>query len=313
MCVRRPGYASALGRLPELIPGKSACRWFPRTRHTLESKRLWTAVDGLLRRVAGGRLSDRGSPRERGAADFATPRRQVRPLPRAHVPLCVGRETTRRRDRLDLLAEHGVDHPLIDDGHVAEQVRSRFPDGIDAGVELVGTPTLPDTLAAMKVHGTVCFVGMLSNEWIVRDFYPIDYLLSAPTSPLADRRTLRQTLNDLGVCTASSHVAIRAIGRASTKQSGSQVLTNPRTTRSSSPRPLSGIWFVSEGGLEPPREIISLAPQASASAIPPLRRGVTRISAGSGPHQQEAEGDDGEDPDQCEHERDAVQVAFGGR
>jgi len=84
--------------------------------------------------------------------------------------------TTRRRDRLDLLAERGVDHPLIDDGHVAEQVRSHFPDGIDAGVELVGTPTLPDTLAAMKVHGTVCFVGMLSNEWIVKDFYPIDYL-----------------------------------------------------------------------------------------------------------------------------------------
>ena len=84
--------------------------------------------------------------------------------------------TTRQRDRLDLLAEHGIDHPLVDDGHVADQVRQLFPDGIDAGLELVGTTTLPDTLAAMKVHGTVCFVGMLSNEWIVKDFYPIDYL-----------------------------------------------------------------------------------------------------------------------------------------
>jgi NADPH:quinone reductase len=84
--------------------------------------------------------------------------------------------TTRRRDRLDLLAEHGVDHPLVDDSHVAEQVRRLYPDGVDAGLELVGTATLPDTLAAMKVHGTVCFVGMLSNEWIVKDFYPIEYL-----------------------------------------------------------------------------------------------------------------------------------------
>jgi NADPH2:quinone reductase len=84
--------------------------------------------------------------------------------------------TTRRRDRLDLLAEHGVDHPLVDDGRVADQVRRLYPEGLDAGVELVGTPTLPDTLAAMRVHGTVCFVGMLSNQWIVKDFYPIDYL-----------------------------------------------------------------------------------------------------------------------------------------
>jgi NADPH:quinone reductase-like Zn-dependent oxidoreductase len=84
--------------------------------------------------------------------------------------------TTRQRDRLDLLAEHGVDHPLVDDGNVAGQVRRLYPNGVDAGLELVGTTTLPDTLAAITVHGTVCFVGMLSNEWIVKDFYPIGYL-----------------------------------------------------------------------------------------------------------------------------------------
>ena len=84
--------------------------------------------------------------------------------------------TTRQSNRLELLAEHGVDHPLVDDGHVAEQVRRIYPGGVDAGLELVGTTTLPDTLAAVKVHGTVCFAGMLSNDWIVKDFYPIDYL-----------------------------------------------------------------------------------------------------------------------------------------
>ena len=84
--------------------------------------------------------------------------------------------TTRRPERLDVLREHGVAHPLVDDGTVADQVRELFPDGVDAALELVGTPTLPDTLAATRVHGTVCFTGMLSNEWIVEDFYPIDYL-----------------------------------------------------------------------------------------------------------------------------------------
>ncbi|CAL9481213.1 L-threonine 3-dehydrogenase [Actinosynnema sp. ALI-1.44] len=84
--------------------------------------------------------------------------------------------TTRSPDRLAVLREHGVDHPLVDDGRVAARVRELVPDGVDAALELVGTPTLPDTLAATRVHGTVCFTGMLSNQWLVRDFYPIGYL-----------------------------------------------------------------------------------------------------------------------------------------
>ena len=84
--------------------------------------------------------------------------------------------TTRQADRLDLLAAHGVDHPLLDDGEVAAAVHELRPDGVDAAIELVGTPTLPDTLAATRIHGTVCFVGMLSNQWTVKDFYPIEYI-----------------------------------------------------------------------------------------------------------------------------------------
>lgn len=84
--------------------------------------------------------------------------------------------TTRQPERLAELAAHGVDHPLVDDGAVAAQVRALFPDGVRAALELVGTPTLPDTLAATAVHGTVCFAGMLSNTWTIPDFYPIGYI-----------------------------------------------------------------------------------------------------------------------------------------
>ncbi len=84
--------------------------------------------------------------------------------------------TTRSRDRADVLSEIGVQHPLVDDGDVADQVRRFIPDGVDTTLELVGTPTLPDTLRATRVHGVVCFTGMLSNQWTVRDFYPIEYL-----------------------------------------------------------------------------------------------------------------------------------------
>jgi NADPH:quinone reductase-like Zn-dependent oxidoreductase len=99
--------------------------------------------------------------------------------------------TTRSADRLAVLKEHGVDHPLVDDGAVAAQVRALLPQGVDAALELVGTPTLPDTLRAVRVHGTVCFTGMLSNQWTIPDFYPIGYLpsgvrLTAYTGDAAD-------------------------------------------------------------------------------------------------------------------------------
>ena len=84
--------------------------------------------------------------------------------------------TTRRPDKARALSAVGVDHVLVDGGEVADAVRRIVPDGVDAALELVGTPTLPDTLAATSVHGVVCFTGMLSNEWIVRDFYPIGYI-----------------------------------------------------------------------------------------------------------------------------------------
>jgi NADPH:quinone reductase len=86
--------------------------------------------------------------------------------------------TTRSPRKAAVLAGIGVDHVLIDDGDVAAQVHAIVPGGVDAALELVGTPTLPDTLRATRVHGVVCFTGMLSNQWTVRDFYPIGYLPS---------------------------------------------------------------------------------------------------------------------------------------
>ena len=84
--------------------------------------------------------------------------------------------TTRDMARADVLSGVGVDHVILDDGAVAPKVRAIVPAGVDGALELVGTPTLPDTLAATRVHGVVCFTGMLSNEWTVPEFYPIEYL-----------------------------------------------------------------------------------------------------------------------------------------
>jgi len=84
--------------------------------------------------------------------------------------------TTRNPGKAEAVTRAGADHVLIDDGHVARQVRQILPGGADSALELVGTPTLPDTLRSVRVHGVVCFSGMLSNQWTVHDFYPLDYL-----------------------------------------------------------------------------------------------------------------------------------------
>ncbi|MEV0467861.1 zinc-binding alcohol dehydrogenase family protein [Nocardia tengchongensis] len=84
--------------------------------------------------------------------------------------------TTRNPAKTDALKQIGVDHVLIDTGEIAPIVRVIIPDGVDTALELIGTPTLPDTLHATRIHGVVCFTGMLSNQWTVENFYPIDYL-----------------------------------------------------------------------------------------------------------------------------------------
>jgi NADPH:quinone reductase-like Zn-dependent oxidoreductase len=51
--------------------------------------------------------------------------------------------TTRRADRTQALTDHGVDYALVDTGQIASDVRQILPGGVDAALELVGTPTLP--------------------------------------------------------------------------------------------------------------------------------------------------------------------------
>jgi NADPH:quinone reductase len=84
--------------------------------------------------------------------------------------------TTRRPERAGTLSALGVDHVIVDDGEIAPKVRTIVPGGVQTALELIGTPTLPDTLRATAIHGVVCFSGMLSNQWTVKDFYPIGYL-----------------------------------------------------------------------------------------------------------------------------------------
>jgi NADPH2:quinone reductase len=84
--------------------------------------------------------------------------------------------TTRRESARELLESVGVDHILIDDGDIAAQIRTLSPGGVDGAVELVGVNVMRDTLRAVRSGGTVCFTGMLSDQWTIPEFYPMDWL-----------------------------------------------------------------------------------------------------------------------------------------
>jgi NADPH:quinone reductase len=84
--------------------------------------------------------------------------------------------TTRKENRTPDLLAVGVDEVVVDDGAIVERVRELVPGGVDGALELVGAPTLRDTLQCTRPGGTVCFTGMLSNKWIIEQFYPIDFI-----------------------------------------------------------------------------------------------------------------------------------------
>lgn len=84
--------------------------------------------------------------------------------------------TTRNPASRGLLEDAGVHHVIVDDGDVAARVRAILPDGVDGAVELVGVNVMRDTLRSVRTGGTVCFTGMLSDQWTINEFYPMDWL-----------------------------------------------------------------------------------------------------------------------------------------
>ncbi|HSJ69797.1 MAG TPA: zinc-binding alcohol dehydrogenase family protein [Anditalea sp.] len=82
--------------------------------------------------------------------------------------------TTRKTENKALLLENRSDHVLIDDGLLADKVKAIFPLGVDKVLELVGSVSLKDSLKCAAQGGVVCMTGMLSEQWSIPDFSPMD-------------------------------------------------------------------------------------------------------------------------------------------
>ncbi len=81
--------------------------------------------------------------------------------------------TTRRQDKIAVLAAAGADHSLVDDGgSLAASVHAVWPGGPDYVLELVGAGTAVHSLHLVRRGGTVCMAGSLSG-WALPDFEPV--------------------------------------------------------------------------------------------------------------------------------------------
>jgi len=81
--------------------------------------------------------------------------------------------TTRNKNKVEFLKQHGADFVLLDNETLSEQLFSIFPKGINKVLELVGTVTLKNSLKLLSEQGILCMTGILGGEWVLNNFEPM--------------------------------------------------------------------------------------------------------------------------------------------
>ena len=84
--------------------------------------------------------------------------------------------TTRNAARADHLVANGAQHVIVDDGDIVNKVKEIYPNGVNKVLELVGTGALKNSLTCVAPGGAVCMTGMLSEQWSIADFAPMEFI-----------------------------------------------------------------------------------------------------------------------------------------
>jgi NADPH:quinone reductase-like Zn-dependent oxidoreductase len=142
---------SQLGALPEML------------------QTAWGALFRALRLARGDRLLIRGGTTSVGLAAAA-----IAKLHGAEVGA-----TSRSTSGEALVRAAGADHFFLDDGAIAQTVRTQWDGGADKVLELIGTTTLQDSLRASREPGIVCMAGIVGNQWSISNFAPMDAIPTA--------------------------------------------------------------------------------------------------------------------------------------
>ena len=123
----------------------------------------WAAVMGNLELKAGQTLVIRGATSALGQAAL-----NIAAGEGAHVIA-----TTRKEERRARLQELGATEVMLEGAHLSRQVRAKYPDGVDAVLDLVGNSALLDSLTMVRPAGRLCMAGWLGGLAPVAAFNPI--------------------------------------------------------------------------------------------------------------------------------------------
>ncbi len=123
----------------------------------------WTALFGNLDLRAGQTLLIRGATSALGQAAL-------------NIAAAAGARviaTTRDPARFDTLAALGAEATERDTPDLAQRIRQRHPQGLDAVLELVGNSTVVDSLAMVRPGGRLCLAGFLGGLAPIPSFMPV--------------------------------------------------------------------------------------------------------------------------------------------
>jgi len=99
--------------------------------------------------------------------------------------------TTRKTEKIKVLLDNGADEAIVDDGKIEEKLKAIWPEGVDKVLELVGASTLPDSLLCASPGGIVCMTGMLSEQWSIAGFAPMDVIPATVSLTVYDSGQVR--------------------------------------------------------------------------------------------------------------------------
>jgi len=151
-----------------VVPIETALDW-PRLAALPESyATAWSCLHDNLEIASGEVVVIRGATSALGMAACNLARHAG-----AHVIA-----TVRSLGRADLARAHGANDVIVEDDTLAESMKERYPVGVDAVLDLVGTRTVLDSLRMAKRRGRVCVAGFLGHAGPIAQFDPIAHLPS---------------------------------------------------------------------------------------------------------------------------------------
>jgi NADPH:quinone reductase len=149
----------------------------------------WAALCGNLELKAGQTLGIRGATSALGQAAL-----NIASHASARVIA-----TTRNPKRAEMLESLGAKDAVIEAPDLPQHVRERYPQGVDAVLELVGNSTLLGSLTMVRRHGRLCQAGFLGGLDPIPSFVPVmqmpsgvhfsffgSFVFGAPAFPTSD-------------------------------------------------------------------------------------------------------------------------------